>query len=113
MLGPILFLIYVNDISNHLPSPIRLFANDCVVYRQIAETGDASALQPDINQIAHCSQQWQMEINVSKMKYIKFTRSSIPEPHYYIITNAAIENESTLTYLGIFLLTSRDMESAC
>jgi hypothetical protein len=35
VLGPLLFLAYVNDISRNIESTIRLFANDCVMYRKI------------------------------------------------------------------------------
>ena len=35
LLGPLLFLAYVNDISRNIESTIRLFADDCVIYRKI------------------------------------------------------------------------------
>lgn len=35
VLGPLLFLIYVNDIVSNISSPIRLFTDDCVIYREI------------------------------------------------------------------------------
>ena len=35
VLGPLLFLAYVNDISTNIETKIRLFADDCIVYRKI------------------------------------------------------------------------------
>ena len=35
VLGPLLFLDYVNDIWRNMESTIRLFADDCVIYRKI------------------------------------------------------------------------------
>jgi hypothetical protein len=39
ILGPVLFLAYVNDISRNIESTIRLFADDCVIYRKITNKG--------------------------------------------------------------------------
>jgi len=35
VLGPLLFLIYINDITNNIQSDNRLFADDCIMYRPI------------------------------------------------------------------------------
>ena len=45
VLGPLLFLAYVNDIGRNIESNIRLFADDCVVYRQIPTNEDMTKLQ--------------------------------------------------------------------
>ena len=35
VLGPVMFLLYINNINNNISSPLRLFANDCIIYRII------------------------------------------------------------------------------
>jgi hypothetical protein len=40
VLGPVLFLIYINDITYNITSNIRLFADDCTIYRQIRTKED-------------------------------------------------------------------------
>ena len=40
VLGPLLFLAYVNDIWRNMESTIRLFADDCVIYRKIIHNAD-------------------------------------------------------------------------
>jgi len=45
VLGPLLFLAYVNDIWRSLESTIKLFANDCIIYRKIMNDNDISTLQ--------------------------------------------------------------------
>jgi len=45
VLGPLLFLLYVNDICTGIRSSIRLFADDCVLYRVIKITEDHSRFE--------------------------------------------------------------------
>ena len=40
VLGPLLFSLYINDISTDIDSEIRLFADDCVCYREIKDAED-------------------------------------------------------------------------
>ena len=48
-LGPLMFLVYINDINENVTSSVQLFADDCVVYnRSIAILQDAKQLQEDI-----------------------------------------------------------------
>ena len=51
VLGPILFLAYVNDIWKNIESSIRLFADDCVIYRKIMDSSDTDKLQTDLNRL--------------------------------------------------------------
>ena len=55
VLGPLLFLLYINDIVNNISSEIRLFADDCVLYRRIHCLDDCRALQSDIDTLLHWS----------------------------------------------------------
>lgn len=66
VLGPLLFLIYINDISVGISSSIRLFADDCVVYRKIKSEQDASQLQNDLVHIHDWCTTWKMSLNFNK-----------------------------------------------
>ena len=48
VLGPLLFFLHINDITADIESEIRLFADDCVCYREIKDTEDTLKLQGDI-----------------------------------------------------------------
>ena len=49
VLGPLLFSLYTNDISADIVSEIRLFADDCVCYRENKNQMDTLKLQRDID----------------------------------------------------------------
>ena len=51
VLDPLLFLAYVNDIWRNSESSIRLFADDCIIYRKIMDSKDIEKLQKDLNRL--------------------------------------------------------------
>ena len=55
VIGPALFLLYINDINVNIPSKMRLFADDSVIYQDIHCEGDDSILQRDLHTLADWS----------------------------------------------------------
>ena len=53
VLGPVLFLVYVNDIWRNTESYIRLCAHDCIIYIKINDSGDIDKLQMDLNSLGN------------------------------------------------------------
>ena len=52
-LGPVLFFIFINDLPDNIRPSFRLFADDCVLYRNIkAPLSDCQILQDDLNSLA-------------------------------------------------------------
>ena len=64
VLGPLMFLLYINDISENLTYHIRLFADDCIMYRPIISTEDSLHLQKDLDRVIEWTQHWQMQLNI-------------------------------------------------
>ena len=73
VLGPVLFLLFTNDISSSIKSSLRLFADDCVVYREVATLKYCQALQEDLHRLFLWSKTWQLTFNVSKCFYLGIT----------------------------------------
>ena len=48
VLGPILFLCHINDLPTTVTSQVRLFADDCLLYREISTFDDHTTLQKDL-----------------------------------------------------------------
>ena len=73
VLGPLLFLIYVNDVGSGLCSSTRLFADDCTLYREVTSPRDCEQLQEDLNAVYRWTQIWQLSLNQSKCKVMRVT----------------------------------------
>jgi hypothetical protein len=103
VLGPLLFLAYVNDIWRNIESKIRLFADDCIVYRKIVNNYDVDKLQTDLDRLGDWAVENEMKINPSKSKSISFTRARIKDPLNYTLRDQNIPEDSCCKYLGIII----------
>lgn len=103
VLGPLLFLIYINDLPNNISSNIRLFADDCIIYRAINNDGDHLTLQTDLNLISDWCDVWQMSLNSSKCRAMTFSRKHKNSNYSYSIKNDTIVQCSSYKYLGVNL----------
>ena len=72
VLGPLMFLLYINDITTNISSHIRLFADDCVLYRVVQSHQDHQHLQHDLNLIIQWTKQWQMRLNIDKCAVLSY-----------------------------------------
>ena len=66
VLGPILFLIYINDLDDDITSKVLKFADDTKVFRKIKS--DRQHLQDDLNKLIAWSEKWQMLFKYGKCK---------------------------------------------
>ena len=73
VLGPLLFLVYINDLPECVTSTPRLFADDSALYRVIDSTEDAKALQDDLDRLQAWEAKWSMEFNPDKCEVIRIT----------------------------------------
>ena len=68
VLGPILFLIYINDLDDDITSKVLKFADDTKVFRKIKSDTDRQQLQDDLNKLTEWYEKWQMLFNYGKCK---------------------------------------------
>lgn len=102
VLGPLLFNIFINDLPNQVSSQVRLFADDCLIYREISDLDDSRALQNDLNCLQDWETNWMMSFNPDKCESIRITKktSSIIDTTYKIHdSNIKIVNDAK--YLGV------------
>ena len=75
VLGPLLFVIFINDMPAAVSHLVRLFADDSKLIATIRSTSDLSTLQLDLDALSEWSKTWRMLFNVSKCKAMEFSRS--------------------------------------
>ena len=83
VLGPLLFLYYINDLPNNLQSSVPLFADDCVIYREIQNEFDSNVLQEDLDTLRKWETNWQLCFNPSKCFVMRLTHSRSPKHFNY------------------------------
>ena len=70
VLGPLLFLAFINDLPSRVKSRTGMFADDCLLYRTIEGQADAHALQKDLDSLQDWEKEWQMAFNADKCEII-------------------------------------------
>ena len=109
ILGPLLFLIYINDLPDRLlASKILLFADDAKCFMPISPTSDSLTLQSDLSSLVDWSTMWKLDFNENKCCVIRFTKNELNPTFSYSINNTAISSVGTQKDLGVVL--SSDMQ---
>ena len=110
VLGPVLFLIFINDLPDNIRSSVRLFADDCELYRNIKSPIDCQILQDDLNSISQWETDWQMKFNVAKCHSMRVTRH-LPDKQIlfdYTIHQQKLEQAQSAKYLGLTITDNLD-----
>ena len=69
VLGPCLFLVYINDLPDLLTAHARLFVDDTAAYNIVTSPADQDHLQTNINQLAKWEKRWDMVFHPEKIHY--------------------------------------------
>ena len=103
VLGPLLFSlhIHVNDITSDIESGIRIFAEDCVCYREIKNVEDTVKLQTDVDHLGSWARKWAMRFQPVKCKMMHLTskRTSKIQASYKL-EGIVLENVESIKYLS-------------
>ena len=119
VLGPLLFSLYINDITSDIESEIRLFADDYVCYREIKDEDDTvklqdqdsllvkrrndnHSLQRDIGRLGCWARKWGLRFLPVKCNMMQLTRKRIKKIHAsHTLEGTDLENVESIKYLGV------------
>ena len=105
ILGPLLFLIYINDLPECVSSMCSLFANDCLVYRKIESDRDIKILQNDLSNLELWVRKWLMTFDTDKCEFLQITCTLKPvTPNSYTLYGKHLKEVTEAKYLGVTLL---------
>ena len=98
VLGPILFIIYINDLTDSIKSLTRLFADDTKLFYTVNNTDDHNILQNDLNSLAKWSERWPLKFNENKCKHVRFGQQ---DQEIYHLNDVPLTQVSEEKDLGI------------
>ena len=101
VLGPILFLVFINDMPETIKARCRLFADDSIVYRPVRNTNDCEGLQEDLNALQRWEKTWGMSFNPSKCNIMHVSRKRSPLNHIYHLKGEPLGVVEHAGYLGV------------
>ena len=110
VLGPLLFLIYIDDVTSvHLSqdSMLNLFADDMLLFKPITSVSDFHHLQDDIESIKNWTDSNHLSLNTKKCKCMLVSRKSGPrQPLSFKLGGDVLEQVKTFKYLGVLIFSS-------
>ena len=97
VLGPVLFLLYINNLPNSLTSKVRLFADDAIVYSEINSISDSQIIQQDLDKLTLWEKTWLMKFNPIKCEVLSVTRKRNPVAYSYSLHNETLRKRNINT----------------
>lgn len=101
VLGPLLFLLHINDLPSVVDSQVRLFADDCLMYRPIRSREDRIALQSDLDSLERWGDAWGMRFNAKKCQIMTVARGRSCLAYLYSLAGQVLEGVKEAKYLGV------------
>ena len=105
VLGPLLFLLYINDMPAivHADTRCRLFADDSLLYRVVNSITDQIQLQEDLRKLEKWASEWGMIFNPSKCYIMSISKGSNHLPYMYELCGVILKSVEHEKYLGVIL----------
>jgi len=82
VLGPILFVCYINDMPANIASFVYMYADDTKLFSKVNCRSDIEQLQSDLDRLGKWAEEWQLSFNVDKCKIMHFGGSRNEEAKY-------------------------------
>ena len=113
ILGPLLFILYINDLPNNLQCNIKMFADDVAVYKSIVTREDCDMLQHDLSSISLWCQDWQMNLQPPKCEALCISNKKNLIYYNYHLCNNSLSWCTSTRYLGVIIDSKLNWNSHC
>ena len=101
VLGPLLIIVYINDLPSCVKSSARFFADESLLNRRINSSTDAKALQEDLDNLQQWEKDLQMKFNSDKCEVIRITNKRKVVDSEYTIHGQILWRTDQAKYLGV------------
>nr|VZI22762.1 unnamed protein product [Spirometra erinaceieuropaei] len=113
VLGPMLFLVYVNDCANELNCDVAMFADDIKIWSTIRSEVDEARLQTSLDHLEQWSKDWLLPFNINKCTFLRVGRTSSPNHTVYRLTGKPLQEVDAQKDLGVWITTSPQPSLQC
>jgi hypothetical protein len=113
VLGPLLFLIYIDDLPSEVRSQIVMFADDVKIWRPISTSDDVVSLQQDIDTMQLWADRWLLKFNASKCVSLQLRLRGTMGESRYQLNQTCLNNVPSQRDLGITIDCSLKPEIHC
>ena len=111
VLGPVLFLIYINDIDANLVSTIGKFADDTKMGKSVSSAEGVQKLREDLVKLENWASDWQMSFNTDKCSIIHLGNDNLK--HKYSLCGSELRESTKERDLGIMVDNSMKFSEQC
>ena len=110
VLGPVLFVIYINDMPDSIENLIQMFTDDTKLYAQVNNDEDSKSLQEDVNRLEEWANKWQIRFNATKCKVMHLGKENLQKPYYMTSSNKdEVTLEETLVEKDLGVYVDKDL----
>ncbi len=95
VIGPILFIIFINDMPNQITNFISLFADDAKLYGKSSTQAQRRGLQDDLNTLQQWSDTWKLSFNPNKCTALHLGRNNLQQNYVMLSPSGAVTLENT------------------
>ena len=103
VLGPLLFVLFINDLPSNLESDSYMFADDTKVFKLITEKRDTQVLQNDLDKLTNWSQTWLLKFHPDKCKHMRISRKKRKCETIYTLKGRPLEMIEEEKDIGIII----------
>ena len=103
ILGPLLFVLYVNDIPQTLSCSSEMFADDTLLYNSDSIDIVSAPVQQGLHQMSDWCSSWSLNLNIDKCEFMRITRSRAAATCSYNINSTPLMKVSSHKQLGVTL----------
>lgn len=101
ILGPLLFVVYINDIGDSLDVPFLLYADDLKIYSRVEKLGDFLKLQESLDRVfAWCGTN-KLPMNLLKCSVISYSKKKAQQIFHYNAGGAVLQRVTSVRDLGV------------
>ena len=105
ILGPLLFVVYTNDLQTTVASncSLLLYADDTKCYKTINTSNDSNKLQEGLDLLYRWSREWRLNFNIKKCDCVHITRKRVPANHVYYLGDNNLGTSDSQKDLGLLI----------